>query len=853
MKTTAKIALLLFFSLVLVGSASATNLSIIDTITSTDLDTAFGVSVVGDYAYVASYTADSLTVIDVSDPASISITDTITSTDLDGATGVSVVGDYAYVASSVADSLTVIDVSNPASISITDTITSTDLDDARSVSVVGDYAYVASYTADSLTVIDVSNPASISITDTITSTDLDGAHSVSVVGDYAYVASSVADSLTVIDVSNPASISITDTITSTDLDNAFGVSVVGDYAYVASYTADSLTVIDVSDPASISITDTITSTDLDGAHGVSVVGDYAYVASLAADSLTVIDVSNPASISITDTITSTDLGSARSVSVVGDYAYVASSVADSLTVIDVSYYTINNFSISASNAYDSTALQSFNATITFNGSTWTQNTTNGEIVTNITGDTGNVNVTVTAEDYFTNSTAAHNTTASLDQTLTPWTAIRAENARTNATLTTFNVTYDNTTYTTTTGEVRIPLYNETTSITVAAAGYSSETPTVTADPHLQNTTVSLYPDPSSVRITLYNADTGASLSGTSINITVSGPESEDTYTTTTGTQYVANLTAGDYSFKFSGANYTTRTYIVSVGNGTTQTLDAYLTTSTEEVLFTVQDSSTDAAIESASVTMSSYVNGSLVVVQSQLTDIAGQVVFIHTENLKYVFTISATNYTSKQFSLDPIKVQPGSTTASYTIRMDPTVSLTDTQAYSGYSVVYTPKKGFSEGGSYNLTWTVTSASGSLSAYNATVCAPGAGCTTQTGTNSGGESLVFAFNITGAEFLDTVNVSSSAAHEIATNNIGNRTWTTTTCPEYGLGKWDCSLIGTGLVVSMAGMATFYAGGVPGLIVALLVSVLNVYLGFFTLWSVLIPVLLGFGYLAFGGGK
>jgi len=193
--------LLIVGLLVGVGSVSASELSITDSITSTDLDSARSVFVVGDYAYVASVTADSLTVIDVSDPSSISITDSITSTDLDRARSVFVLGDYAYVASYTADSLTVIDISDPTSISITDSITSTDLNTARSVFVLGDYAYVASLTADSLTVIDISDTSSISITDSITSTDLDSAHSVFVVGDYAYVASLIADSLTVIDAS----------------------------------------------------------------------------------------------------------------------------------------------------------------------------------------------------------------------------------------------------------------------------------------------------------------------------------------------------------------------------------------------------------------------------------------------------------------------------------------------------------------------------------------------------------------------------------------------------------------------------------------------------------------------------
>ena len=70
---------------------------------------AVGVAVSGNYAYVPSSTADSLSVIDITTPATPTLVGTLKdASNLDGAAAVAVSGNYAYVASSIADSLSVI-------------------------------------------------------------------------------------------------------------------------------------------------------------------------------------------------------------------------------------------------------------------------------------------------------------------------------------------------------------------------------------------------------------------------------------------------------------------------------------------------------------------------------------------------------------------------------------------------------------------------------------------------------------------------------------------------------------------------------------------------------------------------
>jgi len=294
----------------------------------TTLDDVRGVYVQGDYAYVTSELDDGLSVVDVSDPSSPvevgAVRDTEspqggTATTLDGAYGVFVRGIYAYVASYTDDGLSIVDVSDPSSPyeigSINDSAgggSGTVLNGACSVYVVGDYAYVASYTDDSLSIIDVSDPSSPvevgSVNDSSwgggSASALNGAYGVFVQGSHAYVASMDANGLSVIDVSDPSSPVEVGAVTDSEyggsastLEWPIDVFVAGDYAYVSSYGDEGLSVVDVSDPSSPVEVGYVTDTEqggsastMDSAWDVFVVGGYAYVASYLDSGISVVSL-----------------------------------------------------------------------------------------------------------------------------------------------------------------------------------------------------------------------------------------------------------------------------------------------------------------------------------------------------------------------------------------------------------------------------------------------------------------------------------------------------------------------------------------------------------------------------------
>jgi hypothetical protein len=279
---------------------------------------AYGVEVVGNYAYVADRWSG-LQIIDISDPANPTRTG-IYDTSGD-AWDVQVVGNYAYVAD-YNGGLQIIDIGDPANPTLTGVY---DTGRAYNVQLVGNYAYVADNYA-GLQIIDISDPANPTRTG-IYDTSGD-AWDVQVVGNYAYVADNYAG-LQIIDISNPVKPTRTGIYDTSG--RALDVQVVGNYAYVADGSTG-LQIIDISNPANPTRAAIFDTSGF--AWGVQVVGNYAYVGGNG--KLQIIDISNPTNPTRTGGY---DMpGSALDVQVVGNYAYVADSFAG-LQIINVSEFT----------------------------------------------------------------------------------------------------------------------------------------------------------------------------------------------------------------------------------------------------------------------------------------------------------------------------------------------------------------------------------------------------------------------------------------------------------------------------------------------------------------------------------
>ncbi|MEK7083640.1 MAG: hypothetical protein AAB932_00200, partial [Patescibacteria group bacterium] len=330
----------------------------------TNLGQIFGVFVQGDYAYIASFNQDRLTIVDISNPQAPVVLSTVQDiTNLDGAIALYVSGRYAYIAARNNNSLTIVDVGDPERPVIVGIVKdSTNFSNIHGVHVSGNYAYVSTNVRDSLEIIDVSDPSNPRrVSGLQNATALNGATYVYVSGNYAYVTANDNDSLAIVDISDPLSPRLTgqlvDDNNGADMNAPRSVFVSGKFAYVAVQGnnsaagtddgGDALVIVDISDPTTPTTTASLQdSTNLNGAHSVFVSGDYAYVATRENDSFEVIDVAsstNPVRVgSIQD---STNLNDATSVFVSGNYAYVGTAVGTRFSVFDISGATISNADI----------------------------------------------------------------------------------------------------------------------------------------------------------------------------------------------------------------------------------------------------------------------------------------------------------------------------------------------------------------------------------------------------------------------------------------------------------------------------------------------------------------------------
>lgn len=348
----------------------------------------------------------------------------------------------------------------------------------------------------------------------------------------------------------------------------------------------------------------------------------------------------------------------------------------------------------------------------------------------------------------------------------------------------------------------------------------------------------------SIIVNIYDESTGLPLTA-NVSVEVSGTLYDQTFFTTTASVYVQNLTDGAYTVKLTASNYSLKTYTVTVATRSTQILNAYLSTSISTTIFTVVDSVTSQSIEGAAVGMYRLVNGSLQLVQSSLTDVTGRTQLVYSALTKYSFTISATNYTSKTFTLDPILF------SAYDIALTPIV--TQTEQYGDTNVYFQPST-FYKDGQTNFTILFNSANGYLSVYNVSITFPG-GNYNNSGVNANGGSFATSFNLSGAALTDVVVVEYAFKDVFGATQYfkqsygiigtyGNQTIVKLKDNTYGMGVGDRILVATVITIIVAGVATMAAGSLIGVFIGLFIYGFLAFAGFIPWVLIFISAIIGF---------
>jgi hypothetical protein len=445
--------------------------------------------------------------------------------------------------------------------------------------------------------------------------------------------------------------------------------------------------------------------------------------------------------------------------------------------------------------------------------------------------------------------------------------ITARYILTNTTITNFsinitdNATGTKRTYASTDNKTEIEItQGRNYTLLIDAPGYAYNTVTgISFNQTYNNYTIYAYTD-NSVLINIYDETTGFPITQ---NITLEFTQNltDFTNTTITGSYYQAGLSEGSWDIKLSGANYTLKTYTITVSNRSTQTLNAYLSTGTQNTIFTIMDYDTGLVLPGASIVQSRLINGSWTLIDNKISDISGRVQLTYVPTVKYQFLVTLSGYDTNLFYLDPVLF------STYNIRMTKTTTLTPetTPDYTAVDISFYNNLTGTNAWYFNrsnvLIWIISSPIGSLENYNLTLIYP-SGNHTDTGILATGEQFTIPFNITSANSSSRVYVnycykSTTSGQKCFVNpysiigaydntsiiaNIGNT---------YGLGIMERAIISTIVILMVGGLFFMVAGFLPGLLISIILMGFLSITGFMTPWMVLPSLFIGIIIIMRGG--
>lgn len=395
----------------------------------------------------------------------------------------------------------------------------------------------------------------------------------------------------------------------------------------------------------------------------------------------------------------------------------------------------------------------------------------------------------------------------------------------------------------------IGLINGSYTIIVDCLQYAYSYANVTITETTQNVTFDLYTT-NSIDIFIFDETTGLLINTTNITITkILGVDQEENITST-GTISYMDLIAGNYTFDFAGEFYPSRTYTVTIGNKTYQTLNVYLlANSTDAVIFNFQEFSSNVVIEGVTLQISKIINGTDTLIAVLTSDITGNTQFYFDTIGRYCFVASKTNYQSKSFCLNPIIF------SSYKIRLETSVDLSTGDDYEEILIEFTPKRYWNNQNN-TITFTFANPKGALTNYgfNATYNFT---TVTASGTNAYGGTITQELEITGAEYGDKVILeyyykksgdsefrTFKEIYEIYGYSPTQDSLLDNPPDDYGLGEFEKTLISVSITLLVAGASAFYGGPLAGGVMALFIMAYLMYVSFLNFWVGIISIILLF---------
>jgi len=318
----------------------------------------------------------------------------------------------------------------------------------------------------------------------------------------------------------------------------------------------------------------------------------------------------------------------------------------------------------------------------------------------------NITCSVTPYNSTYNGTTLNDTITVSGYTLN----LTAKNNQTNASISSFYVSISDSDqvisqWNTTTGSVIITqAYTGIKELSVCGNSYTLETYNHTFTINETNLTASLL-EVGAIRIKSFDEE-GVKLNSTEITITNINGDFSQTNTTTGNELYITTNETGNFSILVTKAGYTNRYYYELMNTGRYILLNAYLSNSTEDITFTVQNEFNNL-VNNAQISCYTIINSNLVKVAQKTTDYSGQAVIPLDQTTQYIIRVTSGSYLEKEVTLTP-------SSTAYTIKLE-SVGLTYTNIMDSISYEFSPVDKYSLDGNvtYNFITSVSDSSNSL--------------------------------------------------------------------------------------------------------------------------------------------
>jgi hypothetical protein len=309
---------------------------------------------------------------------------------------------------------------------------------------------------------------------------------------------------------------------------------------------------------------------------------------------------------------------------------------------------------------------------------------------------------------------------------------------------------------------------------------------------------------------------------------------------------------GDYTVSFYNQNYSRRSYAYTFAGGESKNETVYLANQSSTTIFTIQDRLTADIITDALISQSRIIDGAWVIVASKYSDVTGKAQFTYVPNIRYLFQISKSGYTTKSFYLDPIIF------STYTVALDKHSTSYWSLDLEDVLFIINPQD-FINGVQNNISVGILSGNNILSSYSVFISYPG-GTTSANGLLNGGETFPLQFTITGAGMFDTINFTFAYTtigntsknftyqYTILNGEIPAYTWAYNKGHDQGTGFFERSLLSVIATIIMGGIAGAAVGPLGAGVMMMLTMGLCVYIGWIPFYAIIPAIVIGIAIIA-----